>query len=483
VPAETAIHQDRMENAQRLAQRHIQLQARQLAAELAVELRCRAKAAETDSQESAKQHRLDITEVISAEENQLRLQERHEHRVHTLEKAHYLEWATAAERLDHQDTLAKRRHEIGLVRKAEHAHQLELRRQHELDVDERQRSHELALLRAREEKAAQYDAKIARIQSMELKREEMLDEMARMRQNAYTKFDELKALAYESAVENNDDMLRRLLEELVPSLSSIPHTKRGSFHRATSAGPCRLDSPWSFSGSDSPYSSPKSPKSPRRETTPARPQSARAGESHVSSFESPGWAPGCSRRVGPETPRRETTRARPQSARAGERRVSSLESPGWARGCGQKVGLESPRACCPVEVRLAGIGGAVRRPMSPGSTRKRQTDKGASDSRSTSATSLANSGLFSSYGSASLESMSVPSPVGSQVRHLLNAIGARDQPLAASVAVASNPVAPVDCPLCYMEPRHPQRGIDIATYANFARGVPAWQLETSAQMM
>lgn len=437
VPAEKAIHQDRMENAQRLAHRHIQLQARQLAAELAVELRCRAKAAETESQESAKQLRLDIMDGVSAEKDDCRLQELHEHRARTLDRAHYLEWATAAERLHHQDTVAKRRHGAGLVRNAELAHELELRRQHERDVDQRQQAHELALQRAREEKAAQYDAKIARVHAMELKREKMLEEMALMRQNAYTKFDELKALAYESAVENNDDMLRRLLEELVPSLLSVPRTSRSAFHRATSAGPCLLDSPRSFSGSDSPYSLPKSP-------------------------------------------RRETLRARPQSARADESRVSSRDSPGRAPGCSPKVRPVTPRMCCPVDLRLVGISGSARRPTSPGSTRKRPTDKGASDSRSTSATSLGYSGPFSSPGgSASLESIGAPSPVGPQVRHLL--AGARDRPLAAGAAVTSNPVAPIDCPLCYTTPRHPQRGIDIATYAKFARGVPAWPLETSGQ--
>lgn len=436
VPAEKPIHQDRMEQAQRLALRHIRLQARQLASELEVELWGRAKAAATESQELAKQCRLDVQAAISGEERRRRLQERHDHESRTHARAQCLEWATAAERLHQQDSIAKRRFEAGQARDTERARQTELRRQHEAALEARQKAHELALQKARELKAAEYDAKIARINCMEARRGEILDEMARARKEACNRYEELKALAYSSAVQNDDDLLRRLLEELVPRLLSIPHTKRGSFHRATSAGPCCLEAPRGFSGDESPYS----PRSPRES---ARSQSARPAASRSSS------APGS-----------------PAS------RSGSLGS------CARKLGGDSPRKCCPVDMRLVGIGGAARRPISPGAVRKRNADKAGSDSRSTSAASSGTtSGLFSSsYGSASWESMSLPSPVGPQVSKLI--ASARNEPL------ATVPDTPIDCAYCYplyTTPRRPQRGIDIATYAKIARGVPARQAETSEQ--
>jgi len=434
VAVTTPIHQDRLEQAQRLARRHIELQARQLAAELAVELRSRAKAAETESQELAKQCRMDRREDMSEEDRDRQRQESHEHETRTLARAQYLEWATAAERLHRQDSLAKRRFDAGLARDAEIDRLAELQRQHAVAIEERQKTHELALWREREQKAARYDAKLARICSMEKRRDEILDDMSKMRHNAYNKFDALKALAYESAVHNNDDMLRRLLEELVPSLKEIPYTKLGSFHRATSAGPCLREAP----------QPPDSPYSPR------------------------------------ETPRARARSAGPGRIRA-RSRESSLESPRRFSGCNRKVGHESPRKqCCPIDLRLVGIvGSAQRRPLSPGQMRKRPTEKSGSASRSTSATSLATSlgasgFVSSSYGSTSWESIGAPSPVASQVSQLL--ASARNNPVVANPDT-SDSSAPTDCPLRYTTPRRPQRGIDIATYAKIARGVQCRPVE------
>jgi len=280
-------------------------------------------------------------------------------------------------------------------------------------MDEKLRQHEEAVRRARDQKAASYDAKLARITSMELRRGEMLDDLARMRTDAYLKYDEMKGMAYLSTVKNNDDMLRRLLEELVPRLSSSARTPRSNFHssaggsrrRALSADPTqRVD------------------RSPLR----VRPSSARG---------------------------------RPRSApRERGIRAKTLESPG----------------------RSVGIGGAVRRRLSPSNTFA-DKDKGSSDSRSASTASLGNSGILSaSYGSASWESMSLSSPTRSPVGHHVSQLLASarsqnptDSGSACASPIARVPAAPVDCPLCYTTPRRPRRGVEIATYAKIARGIPA----------
>lgn len=397
-PPEKVIMQDRLDHAQRLARRHIELQARQLAAELEVELRCRAKASQAVAQDCAKQSRLSVREATSIEERGRRLKERREHEAVASARARYLEWATAAERLHQQDRLEQRRYEAGLVRTAEQEHQAALRKERRAAMDERLQAHEAAIQRAREQKAAEFDAKLARIDSMEVRREEILDHMARLRLDAYRKYDEMKDLAYESTVKNNDDMLRRLLEELVPRLAAIPHTPRSTF------------------------------LSPRR-SSPRRAVSA------------------------------DSARRLDRSSSRGVRPSSARE-----RSTGRAISLESPG-------RLVGIGGTARRRLFPV---KQAMDKPCSDSRSTSTASLGNSGLLSaSYGSASWESMSLPSPVGPQVSQLLaNARGQLPTDTASTGASPVVPNSPIDCPLCYTTPRRPQRGIDMATYAKIARGMP-----------
>lgn len=387
--AEKSLMQDRMQQVLRLARRHTQLQARHLAQDLEVQLRCRAKAAATDLQECEKQQRLDYREALQNEERERRIQERHDHEARTMEKAHHLEWATIAAHMNQQDFRAQRQYEAGLIRAAEEDRLMAARKVREADIEARLREHEASLQRAREQKAAEWEAKIARITAMEARRDEILDELARIRQDAYAKYDALKELAYESHVQNDDDVLRRILEKLVPRLATIPHTLPGASprrYRALSTGPA---------------------------TCPTL------------------------------TPRQRNTN---------DRRAQSLDCPG----------------------RLVGIGGARRLLPATQLPSRDEAEKLIHESRSTSRTSLANSGILtSSHGSLhqSWESLSNPSPIGYLVASRKLPGGDAE----ASLGISSISTAAVDSPVSHNDSLHrPMRGIgiDIGTYANTARATP-----------
>jgi hypothetical protein len=418
VPTSKILNEERVRQVQRLARRHIQLQARHLAADLEVELRSRAKAAHMAAEESAKNHRLAVREAMANEEKDRRLQEQNEHADHVMARAQYLEWATAAERLHRQDEIAQRRFEASLVRAAERDRLAALQQARDAETAERLRVHEESLQTFRVQKAMRYDAKLDRIAAMEANRDEIYNEVKLARLDASKTYDELKELAHESAVWNNDDTLRRLLEDLVPRLAPFAHTQRSDFYPRRSA------------------------RNSARSISPKRNQLA---ESFDDVYK------GRSQEIG-----------RPATAR----RAYSCRAP-------VAMPLETAPRAMENPARLVGIGGIAPRPVSVKQSPRK--DKAGNESRSTSATSLGNSAVFSaSHGSfTGWDAISLPSPAAPELRLSVMNQSVQSVPSTIKPASASATESIVDCPLCYTTPRRPLRGIelDLSTYANTARGL------------
>jgi hypothetical protein len=409
---EKAIMQDRLDQARRLSRKHMQLQARQLAATLEEELMCRAEASQMDMEVSAQLRRVQKREDELQKEREARLKARREHQANTFERARYLEWSTAMEQLRQQESLEERRIAAGEIRTAEKNQALAERRRQQEAIEERQREHEAMLERERQRKEAEYEYKIGRINLMEERQKEILEDIAQSRRDAYGRYEALKTLYYESAVANNDDLLRRILENIVPRLSSIPHTPRSSItnptfytrSRAASAGPVSTPRPTLH-------------RSPRRSR--------------------------------PSTPKR------PNSARA---RASSAHSPTSARSLLGALSTSTSQRC---------VASSLRTPANSFAS------KVSLDSRSTSAASLAGSSFKTPSHSGSCESMHTVSPVGSvasRTKIPLVLAENRNQPSGGAAAAMAPAAEEFPC----TPPRHVQRNVnacssDLATFARIKR--------------
>lgn len=378
--------QDRLDQARRLSKRHMQLQARQLAAKLQEELSCRAEAAQQQREDSLQRGRVSLREAELQREIDARLQARHEREATALERARHLEWATALQHLREQERLDARRIRAGEIRAAEKEQAMAFRRQQQEAVEQRQREHEARLECERQRKAAEYDSKIERINLMEAARDNILEDLKRSRMVAYGRYDALQELFHESSVVNNDDLLRRLLENDVPKLSSIPHTPRSSI-----SDPILFTKP--RSASVEPVSTPR-PRLSSHKLGPSSPQRAASARARVSS---------------------------PKRTTSASGRVSSPKRPTSARGTRSLISSLSTTAS----------------QRSEASSRKTLANSFVSkvslDSRSTSAASLSGSGVASLIGSSD----SPAAPVRSKIPLVLRETGGCSKVMAQPTSLSS----------------------------------------------
>lgn len=406
IGGEKAIMQDRLQQAARLSQKHMQLQARQLAAKLEEELLCRAEASQMEMEVSSQRRRVHLREDALQRDKDAQLKARHEHEALALNRAREIEWNRAMEHLRLQESLDHRRADACAVRAAERDQALAQRRQQQEATEHRMREHAAMVESERQRRAAEYDNKISRINAMEAKRDEILDDLAQSRRDAYGRYEALKTLYHESAVANNDDLLRRLLENLVPRLASIPHTPRSSISNPTFFTRPRA-------ASVGPVSTPRPTFSPHT----SRPSSAKRAAS---------------------------ARGRVSSPTSARSLLGALSSPTSHR-----------QRCAAGNLRTHANSFA---------------SKVSLDSRSTSAASLAGSGFISPSHSGSCESMHAVSPAGSSLasRTKIPLVLCNQGLTGTSVAAPSSDIAEEQCPCT--PPRHIKRNAsacskDLATIA------------------